>query len=231
MKKVSPLSTIITVTALLSGIAGYADAAGFVRLNSLFIAHVTGNLVVAGAEIVGQEHGIVWIRLVLIPVFMVAVSGSTILFRTFPYRLATFLKGEAFCFLLLTGLGVTLLPNPQMVASPPKMLLLGSLGALTMGIQNALVKEFLGALAQTTAMTGNLTQFTMDLSQRYFLTPKSVLPPQEQTQRLYKFGSAILGFFIGAILGVTLMKGLGFWSMVLPAIALWGLTSQVKDLA
>ena len=62
-------------TAALSFIAGYVDTAVFVGLFGLFTAHVTGNFVLTGAELV-HRNGDVWPKLLAFPSFIVAVAAT-----------------------------------------------------------------------------------------------------------------------------------------------------------
>ena len=47
------------IAALLSFNGGFVDTAGFLGLQGLFVAHVTGNFVTLGAALVQGSHGIV----------------------------------------------------------------------------------------------------------------------------------------------------------------------------
>jgi len=49
------------LTGILGWVGGYVDTLGFIGLNGLFTAHVTGNLIVAGAEVVGTGEEGVWV--------------------------------------------------------------------------------------------------------------------------------------------------------------------------
>lgn len=73
--------TDLLATALLSWVAGFVDTAGFIGLDRLFPAHVTGNLEVAAAALVGAGGERAWVRLGVIPVFMAAVVLATVLLR------------------------------------------------------------------------------------------------------------------------------------------------------
>src|SRR5206468_13135064 len=59
----------------LSFIAGYVDTAVFVGLFGLFTAHVTGNFVLIGSELVHRRPD-VWPKLLAFPVFVVAVAAA-----------------------------------------------------------------------------------------------------------------------------------------------------------
>ena len=64
--------------AALAFVAGFVDAAAFIALTGLFTAHVTGNFVLIGAELVASSSGVV-AKLLALPVFVGAVAGARIL--------------------------------------------------------------------------------------------------------------------------------------------------------
>ncbi len=215
------------ITTALSWIAGYVDTAGFVSLNGLFTAHVTGNLVVAGVELGGASGGSVWVRLAVIPVFISAVILTTVIARTRPFRLPVFLWLEALTLLGFAIAGVLLVPDSQHLASAStnalSLFLVAAIGVFAMGIQNTLMREVFGNLAPTTVMTGNLTQFTIDLARLivihdYQHTANPHHHRQEIKQRIAKFGDALIGFMVGATLGALLTRQVGLWSILLPMI-------------
>src|SRR5207245_6461310 len=57
---------------LLTIVAGAIDTIGFIALLGFFTAHVTGNLVLAGAAFVKGGEGL-WIKLAAIPLFIATV--------------------------------------------------------------------------------------------------------------------------------------------------------------
>jgi uncharacterized membrane protein YoaK (UPF0700 family) len=220
-------------TAVLSWVAGYVDTAGFLKLNGLFTAHVTGNLVVAGAQLAGAGGRAVWVRLAVIPVFIAAVVMTTIIARTRHPRLSNLMWFEAVTLLLFTGVGVAVVPNAHQEVDTLAMFVAGAAGVFAMGVRNALMRELLGTLVPTTVMTGNLTQLTIDcvrlmLIRDYDKTGNSNVQHRELRQRAEKFGSALMGFVMGAAFGAFFMRAIGFWSILLPtgAIALLALDTR-----
>ena len=69
----------------LSFIAGYVDTAVFVGLFGLFTAHVTGNFVLIGSELVHRRPD-VWPKLLAFPVFVVAVAAAVKIVETLERR-------------------------------------------------------------------------------------------------------------------------------------------------
>src|ERR1700742_4531599 len=75
--------TRATIPLLMSLNAGYVDTAGFLALQGLFTAHVTGNLVTLGASLALGVSGLV-AKLLALPAFCVVVIAT----RFFALRLA-----------------------------------------------------------------------------------------------------------------------------------------------
>ena len=59
--------------ALLSFNGGFVDTAGFVGLQGLFTAHVTGNFVTLAATLVSGPHGVI-AKLLALPEFIAVVA-------------------------------------------------------------------------------------------------------------------------------------------------------------
>jgi uncharacterized membrane protein YoaK (UPF0700 family) len=213
---------------ILSGVAGFVDATSFLGLNHLFTAHITGNLVVAVTDFVGVGPKIAWIRIAVIPIFMVAVTGTTLFSRFRAARLFHFFWLEAVSLLVFTGLCLMYSRLEASVIRDVCLFLAGSLGVISMGIHNTAMREALGHLAPTTAMTNNLTQFTMDLSSFSLIQLSRQASPFASEypalrQRLGKFGSSLLGFSLGAMAGGLLTHYFGFGPLLLPTLTIAGL--------
>ena len=216
---------------ILSGVAGFVDATSFFGLNHLFTAHITGNLVVAVTDFVGVDPKITWIRIAVIPIFMVAVAGTTLFSRLRAIRPFHFFWLEAISLLVFTSF---CLIYSGLKTSPLKdlaLFLAGSLGVISMGIHNTAMRETLGHLAPTTAMTNNLTQFTMDLSSCSLIQLSRQASPFASEypalrQRLGKFGSSLFGFSLGAMVGGLLTHDFGFGPLLLPTLTIAGLALQ-----
>jgi uncharacterized membrane protein YoaK (UPF0700 family) len=163
-------------------------------------------------------------RLAVIPVFVTAVILTSIIARTRAARLPTLLWLEVVALLLFAGAGIALVPQNQQPVNNLTMFIVGSTGVFAMGIRNALMRESLPALAPTTVMTGNLTQFVIACTRLYSIQAAhqpSDLNAQIQASRqtVVKFSSALMGFVLGAVFGAFFIQITGFWSILLPTFA------------
>src|ERR1700748_1663320 len=92
------------IAFLLSFVSGYMDAAGFLALSKTFVAHVTGNLVVAASCI---EHGGVGLyagKILLLPVFFTGVVVTSYCIKHRKAKLHGLILAESI-FLLLFSAG------------------------------------------------------------------------------------------------------------------------------
>lgn len=203
---------------LLSAVSGFVDTAGFIALYGLFTAHVTGNLVLAGAAIVqAQENGIVS-RLAMLPVFIFAVGFASLLARFCRQHdrsvLTVLLTCEAIALTLFMIVGVAFASTLRSSNQESAVILIGATGVVAMGIQNALMREVLVSAVPTTMMTGNLTQFTIDALQ--LLNKQSAADASKAKARLLRIVPALLGFVLGAAIGAYGIAHLHFWCILLP---------------
>src|SRR6202043_2170836 len=66
------------ISALLSFNGGFVDTAGFLGLQGLFTAHVTGNFVTLAATLISGTHGVV-AKLLALPEFIIVVALARVL--------------------------------------------------------------------------------------------------------------------------------------------------------
>jgi uncharacterized membrane protein YoaK (UPF0700 family) len=215
---------------VLSAIAGFVDTAGFLALFGVFTAHVTGNLVVAGATVARERTDHFAIRLAVTPVFMVAVAVSVLVVRrlrargraALPVMLA--IQLAALVVFMLLGVGLA----ERIEADAWALFAVGATGVFAMGLQNGAARILIGG-APTTIMTGNVTQLTIDLVD-------TVAPAgddahrREARARLASTAWLVLGFVAGAAAGAVLVRAVGLWCIGVPAAALAGLIAAEATL-
>jgi uncharacterized membrane protein YoaK (UPF0700 family) len=202
----------VVIAALLSFNGGFVDTAGFLGLQGLFTAHVTGNFVTLGAALVQGSHGIVG-KILALPEFIVVVAlarlaGMALRARGLP-ELRTLLAAKVVLLIAFFALAVGRGPFPD--ANTPSALLTGFCGIAAMAVQNALQRLHLAALPPTTLMTGSTTQATIDAV--------DLIAGAEGAQRLaisarfHRLSRAILYFAAGCAAAALLYSRLGFWCL------------------
>jgi uncharacterized membrane protein YoaK (UPF0700 family) len=77
----SDRSGVMLLTFVLSVIAGSVDVIGFLGLGFLFVAHITGNLVILAAKIAAGEHASA-AHCLSVPMFIIALFAARLLAET-----------------------------------------------------------------------------------------------------------------------------------------------------
>ena len=203
------------IAALLSFNGGFVDTAGFLGLQGLFTAHVTGNFVTLGAALVFGTHGVI-AKLLALPEFILMVAlarlaGAALAARGLP-ALRILLTAKVLLLLAFFALAVWLGPFPD--SDVPAGLLTGFAGVAAMSIQNAVQRVHFASAPPTTIMTGNTTQAVLDAVDLI----RGVKPDQAAAVRA-RFGrtvGSILYFAAGCAVAAALYLWIGFWSLAVP---------------
>lgn len=198
--------------------AGFVDAAAFIALAGLFTAHVTGNFVLLGAELVSASTGVI-AKVLALPAFILAVMATRLVALALERRrlaLLRYLLGiEAFVLACFGAFGLALAP----FASPDTLpaVFVSMLGVTAMGIQNAIGRLSLGHLAATTVMTVNVTQTVLDATDLW----KGTSGPDDPARtRLRRMLPAVLAFAAGALAGAFGVAAWSFWCLTVPVAVL-----------
>ena len=199
---------------VLSVTAGCTDIIGFLVLDGLFTAHITGNLVILAAHIVGGGEAQI-APMLSVPVFIVMVGLTRLLAGGLAsIGLASLRPLLLLQFLLLAGfLVLCVTAGPRIDPNATNAILAGMLGVSAMAVQNALVQISLKGAPSTAVMTSNVTRFAMDVGE-VLLGGDSADVAKARTARTLP---VIVGFTVGCGLGAACEAALGTWSLALPA--------------
>jgi uncharacterized membrane protein YoaK (UPF0700 family) len=208
---------IFGIASLLSFNAGFIDTAGFVGLQGLFTAHVTGNFVTLGATLAFGTHGVI-AKLLALPEFIVVIAlarlvGAALRTRQLP-ALKILLAAKVALLFAFFMLAVTLGPFPD--SDAPAALLTGFAAIAAMAIQNATQRVHFAGVPPTTLMTGNTTQAVMDAVDLFH-----GLPPEQAVAvraRLYRLLRGILAFAVGCAAAAGLYAYVGFYGLAVPVL-------------
>lgn len=195
----------------LAFVAGFADATTFVGAGGVFCAHVTGNFVVLAADLARGAASEGVLKVATFPVFVAAVAAATWLHRRAggagsakATRTLLWTSGVLIALAAVAGI------SAQAHESSPARTAVVVLLVLAMGAQNALHRVATGLGPATTVMTGNVTQWFVDLVAR----PK--LP--DVAKKRGELGAVIVAFTFGCAAGAYGVEYLGFASLALPAL-------------
>jgi uncharacterized membrane protein YoaK (UPF0700 family) len=219
----------VNVAALLSFNGGFLDTAGFLGLQGLFTAHVTGNFVTLGAALVFGTHGVVG-KVLALPEFIFVtafarLAGAALTARQKP-TLRILLVAKVLFLAAFFVLGVALGPFPD--SDVPAALITGFAGIAAMAIQNAVQRVHFAGLPPTTIMTGNTTQATLDAIDLM----RGVEGDQAAAvrARFYATIRSIFFFAAGCAVAAVLYAWVGFWSLALPvAVAAASAIVRIED--
>ena len=205
-----------TLPLLLSLNAGYVDTAGFLALQGLFTAHVTGNFVTLGASLALGTSGAL-AKLLALPMFCAVVIAVRLLNTVLSNRHWPALEVLIALKVLLLTIGAALAiqfgPFHDVGSSPAVasgMVLVGA-----MAIQNAFHRVHLPSVPPSTIMTGTTTQVMIDLADRIY-APKGI--ESQSGARLVQMSTNILFFAIGCGAAALLYNRIGVKCFLVPPI-------------
>lgn len=196
----------------LACVAGCVDTVGFVALFGVFTAHVTGNFVLIGSEMT-HASGNVLLKLLVFPAFVAGVALARVAVLMFERHHRAALSPMLLLQAWLLGgfmlLGWAASPIRDTNALLP--VLSGITGAVAMGVQNAVGRLLLPAVAPTTVMTGNVTQVVIDAVDRLRGDADAVT-----RQRAVRVLGSVAAFGTGAVAGAFVFLWVGFTALLLP---------------
>jgi uncharacterized membrane protein YoaK (UPF0700 family) len=206
-----------TIAALLSFNGGFVDTAGFLGLQGLFVAHVTGNFVTLGAALALGSHGIIG-KILALPQFILVIAlarlaGSLLRARNLPV-LRILLVAKVILLFAFFACAVTFGPFPN--PDSPLALLTSFAGIAAMALQNAIQRVHLSKLPPTTLMTGSTTQATIDAVD--LLTGTDQAHAAQIRDRFGRLSLSILYFAAGCAASALLYWFVGFWGLAVPVI-------------
>jgi uncharacterized membrane protein YoaK (UPF0700 family) len=206
---------IQALLVVLSLTAGCTDVIGFLGLNGLFTAHITGNLVVLAAHVVAGDPAI-FSDILSVPVFMLVLFLTRLFARALeragldtlgPLLLLQLLALAAFLVLCVTA-------GPWIDPNAATAVFAGMFGVVAMAVQNALVQISLKGVPSTAVMTTNVTHFMLDLGG--VLVGGDPAEIAKARSRAMHTLPVIVGFTVGCGLGAACEAAVGLWSLALP---------------
>ena len=195
--------------------AGYVDTAGFLALQGLFTAHVTGNFVTLGASLVLGTSG-AFAKLLALPVFCAVVIAARLLGTLLSKRAAPVFEilVSLKVVLLVTGAVLAIHFGPFHNGDAWQAVLTGMVLVSAMAIQNAVHRVHLASAPPSTLMTGTTTQIMLDVADMIYARDEQ-RPP---SSRLVPMSVNILSFALGCGAAALLYARFNVWCFVVPPI-------------
>jgi uncharacterized membrane protein YoaK (UPF0700 family) len=219
----------LTLPPLLSLNAGYVDTAGFLALQGLFTAHVTGNFVTLGAALVLGTTGVI-AKLSALPIFCLVVMLTRLTSRGLSGRGLPGLRLLLGVKLVLLTVGAAMAVHFGPFANGDAWMALatGMVLVAAMAIQNAVHRIHLGAAPPTTLMTGTTTQIMIDLADLAAGLPLDKRP--QVLGRLQRAAISVSAFAVGCAAAALAYSE---WSVgcfiAPPVLASVALTLQISE--
>jgi uncharacterized membrane protein YoaK (UPF0700 family) len=211
LKNARLLAWVLAVTG------GFVDTAGFLGLDGLFCSHITGNLVLAGTRLAVLDTEDALVRLIMLPVFVLATAATMLFIRRRSQRghhvLSACLLLEGVVLALFMGVCMYLIPDAGQEITDRVQMVTGCLGVVAMAVQNTMMRELLPQLAPTTVMTGNITGGVSDAVRLLWGEKSPAL-----RQRAKRVSVSLGGFMLGCVLAAVLMQTVGFACLLGPVV-------------
>jgi len=208
-RAVQALLVVLSVTA------GCTDVIGFLGLNGLFTAHITGNLVILAAHLAAGDKATL-AHVLAVPVFAIVVSSTTVLADGLEAKGWTPLRPLLLlqALLLAGALMLCVMAGPRLQPNAAEGILAGMLSVSAMAVQHALVQISIDGAPSTAVMTSNVTRFAIAVGEVLIQRdPASVSTARARAARTWP---PIAGFAIGCGIGAGCEAVLGMRALILP---------------
>ncbi len=213
--KGSPFGPLPSMLVALTVLTGLVDAVSYLALGHVFVANMTGNVVILGFAIAGAGGFSVPASLTALFLFAGGSAlGGALNARVWPRR-GRLLVMSTCAQLLLIGIAAIVAAATRAevpTAGAARYVLIGLL-AVAMGLQNAVVRKLAVPDLTTTVLTLTTTGIFADA--RFVGGPGS---------KVGRRSVSIVAMFLGALGGALLVLHLSVWIALVPAV---GMTAGV----
>jgi len=203
---------------LLSFNAGYVDTAGFLVLQGLFTAHVTGNFVTFGAAMAHGTSGAV-AKLLALPVFCLTILATRMIGLRLGVPSLPMLKAMLTLkiLLLMIAAAFALAWGPFDNADGWRAIVTGMTFVCAMAVQNAAHRIHLAKAPPSTLMTGTSTQIMLDVAE-LLSRPTSDKQHSEIHGRLRNMVLSVVVFALGCMAAALIFIVAGLRVFLLPPL-------------
>jgi uncharacterized membrane protein YoaK (UPF0700 family) len=232
------------IALVLASVAGFIDAVGYIMLNGLFTAHMSGNTARLGV-LLGHGEALAWPFPAALPLaaaislFVFGIATGTVINELAARRgvrsIAAMVLGlQAVLLTIFMLYGAAAVGHTPSVHSARGFYVLSALAIVSIGLQACALRQVAGRSVRTTYISGVLTNLAQELVNYLFWlrdgedrTVGSYLGDvlglgsrRESGQRALLLGGISVSYLFGAVLGAWAEERLGPWALALPILAL-----------
>lgn len=203
------------ISILLSANAGYVDTAGFIALNGLFAAHITGNFVTLGMALVSSTPE-VWTKILALPTFCIVVFVSKLLAAAITRTSFSVIRSLLFfkIFFLIAAAILAISINENNHSYSIVEIFTGLLLVAAMALQNSISCLYPNPVPAT-ILTGPLTRMMIDVGDLTLaISPDQSIVKDRLVVVLINVGS----FAFGCVFSAFLFSRVGTWFFIVPPI-------------
>ena len=187
----------------LAAVAGFVDVVGYLTLNHLFSAHMTGNASKLGVALGHGTLGDALPMAVALVLFAAGIAVGTVLVDARRPAAALVLQGALIAaFMAIVGRG----EHPYYV--------LEACSTSALGLQTAALTQIGGTTIRTSYVSGVLTNLTQGLVRR--------ARGERCERRLWLLAAILLAYLVGATVGSVTLHDLHIWCLAIPLALLAG---------
>lgn len=217
---------------VLAAVAGFVDVAGYLLLDRLFVAHMSGNsarlgVALGGAALGGADLTLAATVAFAVVVFVVGIGAGTalgeVLLRRGRRRVAAVLVGVEIVLLAI------LLAGEQVAGEVSRgsavFYALAAPAVLAMGVQTAALRRVGGRSVHTTYVSGVLTGMITDLVGYAFRrADRGADPPSDEDRKTLRNVAMLAGvwlcYAVGGVAGSVTQRAWRGWAILVPIGAL-----------
>ena len=217
-EKGSKFGPLPPVLVALTVVTGLVDAVSYLALGHVFVANMTGNVVILGFAIAGAQDFSIAASLTALVFFALGSTiGGLLGHRIGAHRgrLLAVAAGIKFALVALGGIVAATDPDVLSVNGFRRFTMIGVL-AVAMGLQNAVVRKLAVPDLTTTVLTLTTTGIFADA--KFLGGPGS---------KVGRRGISVVAMFLGALIGALLVLHVAVWVALIPPAAILLVTAVV----
>jgi uncharacterized membrane protein YoaK (UPF0700 family) len=176
-------------------VTGVIDAVSLLALGRVFVANMTGNVVVTGFAIAGVPEFSLVTSLVVLATFLIGAAVGGYLAQRIDHR-GTLLRAAVLIEWVLLALCLVMVLLRAPVVGSPSTVTTAALAAVAMGVQNAVARRIAVPDLNTAVVSMSMTGLAADYAHS---TRDAVL----------RRASAVLSLLLGAVVGAVIVGTAG----------------------